>query len=304
LLVANVLALQWNIPVTDPASLVAGRILGVGGRLSHIDANQFLQRPQKILVVDDSVYGGAAIRQTKAKLEAVASKHDLHFAAVYASSSGRAYVDFTAEIIPHPRVFEWNLFHHSILLEACMDIDGVLCPDPTVDENDDGIRYREFVSNCRSRHVPSLKVGWLVTSRLEKYRAETEAWLHRQGIRYDHLLMLDLPDKATRIATKAARAFKAEQYRRTGAQLFIESDPDQARFIAAETQNYVICTDTMQMFGPGLLAEQVLRTRYLLNRAFPSQVCRWRNRLARASRRLAAKLSSHLITPSHGIRKC
>lgn len=35
--------------------------------------------------------------------------------------------------------------NHGILKKACLDIDGVLCVDPTPEENDDGPRYREFL---------------------------------------------------------------------------------------------------------------------------------------------------------------
>ena len=282
LLVANILALQWNLPLTDPENLAAGRLLAVGERLGHISPPQFLKMRQKILVIDDSVHGGGTLRKARAILASVASQHELHFAAVYASPEGLAHVDFAAETIPLPRVFEWNLFHHPLLARACMDIDGVLCPDPAEHENDDGPRYREFLCSGAPRHIPSMKVGWLVTSRLEKYRRQTEVWLQRHGVVYEQLLMLDLPDQATRIATKGGPAFKAQQYRRSGAQLFIESDPNQARFIAEQAQNYVICTDTMQIFGPGLIAKTMLHARRQLFHTVPSQLMIWRNRVRRA----------------------
>ncbi len=36
------------------------------------------------------------------------------------------------EVIDRPRIFEWNVLHHpGILKDACLDIDGVLCHDPS-----------------------------------------------------------------------------------------------------------------------------------------------------------------------------
>jgi orotate phosphoribosyltransferase len=306
LLVANLLALQWNLPLTDPEHLLAGRLLSAGRRLSGIKPEQLLSTPQKILVVDDSVHGGATMLRLRASLDALHPLHELKFASVYATQDGSSHVDFVAETLSVPRVFEWNLFHHSILAETCMDIDGVLCRDPLEEENDDGPRYREFLSTATPRHIPSGKVGWLVTSRLEKYRPETVEWLRRHGVQYDHLLMLDLPDKETRLTTKGGPSFKAAQLFRTKARLFIESDVRQAQFIAEHGRNYVICTDTMQLFGPGVIASKTLQMQTMISRGIPDQYNVWLNRLTRSaghlkrgslSRVLLSRLKS--ITSSH-----
>ncbi|HXG47021.1 MAG TPA: orotate phosphoribosyltransferase, partial [Methylomirabilota bacterium] len=252
LMVASLLALQWNLPVTDVASLAAGRVLPGGRRQTArgVDPDRFLDTPQRILVVEDSVCAGAGVRRARADLAAVAKRHEIRYAAVYAALEGRNTVDYVAEVIGMPRVFEWNLFHHPVLRQSCVDIDGVLCRDPSGEENDDGPRYREFLRSVEPRFVPSEEIGWLVTGRLEKYRSETEEWLRRHGIRYRELRMLDVPDMQTRRETGAAVAFKAEQYRRTGAELFIESDPRQAAEIAARARRHVIATDSMQLHGP------------------------------------------------------
>lgn len=63
-----------------------------------------------------------------------------------------------------------------------MDIDGVLCADPTPEENDDGEKYRHFLLNTPPLFIPKVTIGTLVTSRLEKYRPETEAWLQKNHV--------------------------------------------------------------------------------------------------------------------------
>lgn len=267
LMVASLLALQWNLPVTDVASLVAGRVLPGGRRQTArgVDLDRFLDTPQRILVVEDSVCAGAGVRKARADLAGVAKRHEIRYAAVYAALEGRGTVDYVAEVIGMPRVFEWNLFHHPVLRQSCVDIDGVLCRDPSGEENDDGPRYREFLRTVAARFVPSEEVGWLVTSRLEKYRPETEEWLRRHGIRYRELRMLNVPDMRTRRETGAAVPFKAEQYRRTGAELFVESDPRQAAQIAERARRHVIATDSMQLHSPAGLAGQALRARQELS---------------------------------------
>ena len=74
------------------------------------------------------------------------------------------HVDLYREVVEMPRVFEWNLMHGTVLANSCMDIDGVLCLDPTDEENDDGERYLRFLSETPALLLPTAPVGWLVTS--------------------------------------------------------------------------------------------------------------------------------------------
>ena len=68
-------------------------------------------------------------------------------------------------------MFEWNYLHHDGYSHlCCYDIDGVLCEDPTDEENDDGDRYKNFILNAPLRFKPFAPIGFLVSSRLEKYR--------------------------------------------------------------------------------------------------------------------------------------
>ncbi|MFD2137622.1 hypothetical protein ACFSLT_24910 [Novosphingobium resinovorum] len=122
------------------------------------------------------------------------------FAAVYGVPGKSGGADFVFETVPEPRVFEWNVLHHPIVSRSCFDIDGVLCVDPTERENDDGARYLNFLASAVPLHRPRREIAMLVTSRLEKYRAPTEDWLDRHGVRYGQLRMLDLPDAAARRA--------------------------------------------------------------------------------------------------------
>ena len=120
-----------------------------------------------------------------------------------------------------------------------------LCVDPTAEENDDGEKYRRFILNARPLFVPNDKVKALVTSRLEKYRPETERWLAENGVKYEKLYMLDLPSREERIRRGAHASFKAEIYKKLkDAHLFIESNPLQAAEIRRLSGKPVICTET------------------------------------------------------------
>lgn len=142
------------------------------------------------------------------------------------------------------------------MARACLDIDGVLCLDPTKDENDDGARYEAFLSSARPHLVPTVPVGTLVTSRLEKYRSQTEDWLGRNGVEFGELRMLDLPNAEERRRQRIHGSFKAEVYAgKRDAILFIESDEHQAQKISQLSGKAVICTNTMRLYRNSLMTE-------------------------------------------------
>ena len=129
-----------------------------------------------------------------------------------------------------------------------MDIDGVLCPDPTPEENHDGEKYRHFLLNAPPLFIPKVTIGTLVTSRLEKYRPETEAWLQKNHVKYNKLVMLNLPDMAARQRANCHASFKAKEYgSSTDNMLFVESSMTQAVEINRLTKKPVLCTETFQM---------------------------------------------------------
>lgn len=73
-----------------------------------------------------------------------------------------------------------------------------------------------------ARYLPSHPIKALVTSRLEKYRPETEEWLRRHGVVYEQLIMLDLPSAAERRQAGVAWIAQGGYYRTSSARLVIE----------------------------------------------------------------------------------
>lgn len=246
MLAANVLALHLNVPLADLDGYLDGRVLSTGER--YRDAPD--ATPKRVLVLDDSVRTGAAMTEARERLDDADLPGDVEllFGAVYVTPQGRGHVDTYAEVVGEPRVFEWNMMHHpGFVPRACFDLDGVLCRDPTPQENDDGERYREFIRTVEPLVVPSERIGKIVTARLEKYRGETEAWLDGHGIEYDELVMLNLPDMETRRRLGAHAEFKARVYDESDAVLFVESDHGQALEIARRTDRPVYSVEYDQM---------------------------------------------------------
>jgi orotate phosphoribosyltransferase len=248
LLAANLLAVYLNLPLTDIDSFVNRKILSSGFRGKGYEKDAF---NGKILIVDDSIYSGKALNLVKEKLAAVPEYKnlDILYCCIYVYPNCKDMIDIPMVMLDMPRVFEWNIYHHKVLETACVDIDGVLCVDPTEDENDDGENYLNFLLNARPYIVPKVKINTLVTSRLEKYRASTEEWLKKHGIQYEELVMLDLPDKATRLKLNNHGGFKADEYKkRPHCNIFIESDWGQAQAIFEQTGKTVYCLENNEMY--------------------------------------------------------
>src|SRR3546814_19104924 len=98
-----------------------------------------------------------------------------------------------------PRGFGWTWTNVSRRPRWCVKFDGVLCRENTNAENDDGPRYAEFLANAEPLFIPQRAIGHIITGRAEKYRAETEAWLHRHGLQFKSLKMTPWPTTGERM---------------------------------------------------------------------------------------------------------
>lgn len=246
---AYIIGLNLNSPVLSIDEFNNGMLPTKGDRPQNNVAA--LNGVINVLVVDDSInYGNshARIKATLAKsYRGMAVRPQ--FMAVYGSEFWTSNEVMTLEQCNLPRMFQWNYKNHGISQFACFDLDGVLCIDPTEEENDDGKMYLEFLRTARPLYIPKYPIRAIVTSRLEKYRQETVDWLRLNNVKYKELYMLDLPSKEERLRLKAHGSFKANIYMQlSDAVLFYESNPAQAREVAKLTGKAVICTDTDEYF--------------------------------------------------------
>jgi uncharacterized HAD superfamily protein len=259
ILAATLVGLSRNLPVVDLDAFIENREIYAGNR--YAQGGGVIRHPrdaQSPLILDDSISSGEALGRVKQRLKDIPELRNLRFGAVYAAPNNISLVDIYLEIVPYPRLFEWNALHHYLIKECCIDIDGVLCVDPSVEENDDGSAYLEFLRNAAKLVIPSLPILCLVTNRLEKYRKETEDWLLRHGVQYNELRMLDLPSARERQAANAYGFFKSVVYReKINSNLFIESDKRQAIEIANLSGKHVLCFSTQEMITPSVSLERV-----------------------------------------------
>jgi len=204
-----------------------------------------------VLIVDDSVDSGRSIGQVKDLVASIQYPAQISYLACYATKKSKKKVDFYFEIVEHPRLFEWNVLQRTFLEQCAVDIDGVLCKDPTEQENDDGEKYLHFLKNAKPLFRTEFRFGSLVTSRLEKYRVETEQWLQQNHFSYCNLYMLDLPNAEVRRKLNNHGKFKAEIFRQLKhSKLFIESNPTQAEEIAKLSGKPCLSFSTQQLYKP------------------------------------------------------
>ncbi len=206
-----------------------------------------------ILILDDTYCSGRAMEKVHKQVQESqvmqAYKGKVSYAAVYVTPGNEDKLDYAFEVCPLPRVFQWNIFNHSVNSQACFDIDGVVCRDPSSEENDDGEKYKVFIRTVRHRIETIHHISQFVSSRLEKYRKETEEWLHRSGYEYGKLTLLDLPNKEERVRLGCHGSFKAKVYEKSSETLFYESDKRQALEIAQQTGKDVFCTENMTLYS-------------------------------------------------------
>ncbi|WP_019851337.1 phosphoribosyltransferase family protein [Desulfitobacterium sp. PCE1] len=262
LMIASLLALYLNLPFADIDSFIKDEIYKTGKTRKSNNWITQASEAKKILVVDDSISAGDAIKEAKEKLKDIIHTKEIIYCAIYALPSNFKAIDIYFEICNHPRMFEWNYLHHWGLEYTCVDIDGVLCQDPTLVQNDDGKNYLEFIKNAVPKFLPTKSIGYLVTSRLEKYRNETEEWLNKNGIKYKQLIMLDSKNAKERALNSSHAEFKASIYKKTDCFLFIESSYEQAVEIVKLTGKQVFCVENRKLIEP----ENVVNHIQIINR--------------------------------------
>ena len=247
---ATIISLYLNIPLTDFDSFLNEKIYNNGSTKIKENWINDITEARKILIVEDSSASGKSLIKVQEKLKQSNYKEKCEILTIFVTEETKKIPDIYFDICETPRMFEWNYIHHKGVLNACFDIDGVLCYDPSKEENDDGERYINFIRNAKAKFIPTFNIGYIVTSRLEKYRKETEEWLKKNGIKYKELIMLDLPTKEDRMKNNAHGMFKGNIYKKLkNTNIFIESEKRQAIEIARISGKGVFCTETSEFIS-------------------------------------------------------
>jgi len=241
---ASMLATQLNVPLVDVDGFLEGRIFRHGSTKRAPATDLALSEERTVVIMDDMIGSGRAFRELKAAIAERKLKGRIFYCAVWGTVRSHPDIDCVLETVSAEPVFPWNLMHHGVLAQSCVDIDGVLCANPQGHESFEGRAYDQFLESAISLHRTSGKIGWLVTSRLEKHRKVTEDWLARHEVDYEQLVMASPEDKTD------SPTYKARVYRETGARMFIESEEADAAIIAKLSGRPVICIGSLAMIYP------------------------------------------------------
>ena len=202
----------------------------------------------KVLLVDDTIFSGYALAQACPAVHKHFGEAPLT-ACTYAKSMSAYKVDFYAKVSER-HWFQWNLFNHPLLSHWAFDLDGVFCRDFAPHEDDDGAIYREVMQILPGTHNRPRKPCTIITARLEKYRGLTEAWLAKQGIPVERLVMGPWETKREREQSDVWY-WKSSMIRHLKKRCFVESSRYGAQKIHELTNLPVICTDTNEAFYVG-----------------------------------------------------
>lgn len=245
---SSIVALTHNLPWLTVFSLLGGQ--GDSSFTGRINGGVSFPKKGRYLVVDDSCNTGDRVIKAKKALRD-AGFTNIDMAALYVTEGSQQMVKLWVEKVPQPRLFEWNLFHHAYVSMSAFDIDGVVCPDPPVgiDELVNEKGYVDWITDAPVLHPISMKIKCFVTSRLEKYRRETEEWLARNLFTYEELIMSPYTSvierrKANDHGQQKAKVFKS----RADLKLFVESNKAQAEIIAQISGKPVFCVDSNSLY--------------------------------------------------------
>jgi len=248
MIASYMIALNLNKNCCDIESYVNNNALKSGISRSPKETLKYPKDALNILFVDDYIDDGKHLAEST-KLISNINPIQITTLCVYSSKKNRSDVDIILEYLPGLTSFEWNIFHQKFTRSSCFDIDGVLCVDPSGEQDDDSVKYKEFLLNVNPLFKPLGKINYLVTSRLEKYRPETEAWLKQHDIEYGALIMLDLPSKEERLKKNMNAIHKAEAFKNSEQDIFYESSRNEAVKIHNLTLKPVYCVETNEMFS-------------------------------------------------------
>lgn len=245
MLPASLIATHLQLPFTDIDSYNSGRWYIKSKKVTV--PSDLPNTPLRVLLVDDTINTGTAMRHAVSTLRN--SNDTVIKFAVYGSPKNKPEdIDFICELCPLPRAFQWNIWKHNDAKNWGTDMDGVLCRDPIKKENDKGPLLENFYKTVEPKFLFSKPIKYIITSREERFRTVTEEWLLKYNITYEKLIMKPngLPGGNQAHAEYKANILKTGPW--SDVQLYIESDPKQAKIMAQLINIPIWCIDNQKLY--------------------------------------------------------
>lgn len=239
---ASIISVNMSIPlysICDEKLVMLNSMSDKGGsRMVMYQPN----RSNNILLIDDTAFFGKAMSKHKELIKKLLPSKNIITSVIYSTPEAiqKKLVDIPVYISNFPHVLEWNFFDAHPTMNGMFDLDGVFCEDCPYEIAEDETRYKNWIKTVKpiENRIPRLFPAIAIcTGRLEKYRKETEEWLHRHKIKYSDLLMLQgtKEERDSNHVLNVAR-FKLQKFieynKNFNCLYFIESCPEQSRLIA------------------------------------------------------------------------
>jgi hypoxanthine phosphoribosyltransferase len=198
--------------------------------------------PRRVLLIDDTAATGGEMVAAFGAVRGAWPGAEVIRAVAYCHPRALPAVDLCGRVYPGEHYLEWNWANAGHGTECGFDFDGILCAECPAEDNDDGPRYARFLAEVRPLHLPRRTPARLIaTGRHAKYRAATEAWLARHGVRVRELRMREWEYDPARPWVDQVARWKADRALEAGVPMFAESEPEQARLIHGWTGIPVLC---------------------------------------------------------------
>lgn len=244
--VAGTIALKLGLPLSTPTSFLRGE--------SWYTLHLPLREMRRVLLVEDDVIYGKQILKYKHDLESLFPDLQVETASLFATTNGSKLVDYCFQVRNPPLIYEWTLLTNMAGIgKLAVDMDGVLCeecpilfPSQKYESLYSNGDYPKWIANAKPYLIPKFKLEAVVTSRLEKYRKETEDWLNKNGVQYEKLIMLNLNGEKERTLDSIIR-HKVDAIKKLGLFWYWESNVLEAQAIFSKTRIPVLCTGTMEL---------------------------------------------------------
>jgi hypoxanthine phosphoribosyltransferase len=248
---------------TIPAALLATYLIKplasvdefAQGMISLRKSHGYNPTLDRILLVDDSFRTGQQMREAINKIRQFKPDTKITTLAVFDVMPIGAERLFNPDLSLHRHsdsefyLYPWFVWKTGKSGEMAFDMDGILCRDCRAEEDDDGEAYLNFLRTAEPKFLTDFKLGMIVTARLEKYRAETEEWLRRHGVRYKKLVMGPWANLKDRRKDDVG-AWKGQIFRRAAqTKIFVESCPLQAATIHLVSDKPTWCPYGDRIFG-------------------------------------------------------
>lgn len=240
MLPATMIATRLHLPL----GMVGSGVVCGGDRMANASLSD-----GRTLLVDDSLWTGRSMKDAKEVLVARGiEEKSIVTCAIYVAPETADLCDIHVQYVPAPRVFEWNLFNSWATQYLMLDMDGVICMDPTAFD-DDGALYAADIATAAPKFLPKTPVRSIATNRIDRWRGATEEWLARNGVRYGALHMRPEKTSLERRAAGEPALFKAALFKQDrDAWLFVESHDVHAERIAGLAQKPVLSMESVSIF--------------------------------------------------------